>query len=118
MALEEKARELGRLIGQSDEYRAVTRANEGLTADADATAVLKQMEGLRREAQAMIQRGEEPTEDMEKTLDDLLTKVQSNDAYQRVAVAQENLDKVMRRVNDWISDGITKGAQSSIITLG
>lgn len=118
MALEEKARELGRLIGQSDEYRAVTRANEGLTADAGATAVLKQMEGLRREAQAMIQRGEEPTEDMEKALDDLLTKVQSNAAYQRVAVAQENLDKVMRRVNDWISDGITKGAKSSIITLG
>jgi hypothetical protein len=55
---------------------------------------------------------------MEKALDDLLTTVQSNPAYQRVAVAQENLDKVMRRVNDWISDGITKGAQSSIITLG
>lgn len=118
MALEEKARELGRLIGQSDEYRAVTRANEGLAGDADATAVLRLMEGLRREAQAMLQRGEEPTQDMETQLDDLLTKVQSNPAYQRVAVAQENLDKVMRMVNDWISDGITKGAQSSIITLG
>lgn len=118
MALEDKALELGRLIGQSDEYRAVTRANEGLSADTDATAVLRQMEGLRRDAQAMLQRGEEPTEDMEKQLDDMLTKVQGNPAYQRVAVAQENLDKVMRRVNDWISDGITKGAQSSIITLG
>jgi len=118
VALEEKARELGRLIGQSDEYRAVTRANESLSADAEATAVLRQMEGLRQDAQAMLQRGEEPTEDMEKHLDELLTKVQANAAYQRVAVAQENLDKVMRRVNDWISDGITKGAQSSIITLG
>jgi cell fate (sporulation/competence/biofilm development) regulator YlbF (YheA/YmcA/DUF963 family) len=118
VALEDKARELGRIIGQSDEYRAVTRANEALTADAEATAVLRQMEGLRREAQAMLQRGEEPTEAMEKQLDDLLTKVQSNPSYQRVAVAQENLDKVMRHVNDWISDGIQKGAQSSIITLG
>ena len=117
MALEDKAIELGRLIGQSDEYRAVTRANEGLTSDSEATAVLRKMEGLRREAQAMLQRGEEPTEDMEKQLDELLTQVQANPAYQRVAVAQENLDKVMRRVNDWISDGITKGAQSSIITL-
>jgi cell fate (sporulation/competence/biofilm development) regulator YlbF (YheA/YmcA/DUF963 family) len=118
VALEEKARELGRIIGQSDEYRAVTRANEALTGDAEATAVLRQMEGLRREAQAMLQRGEEPTEEMEKALDDLLTKVQGNPSYQRVAVAQENLDKVMRLVNDWISDGISKGAQSSIITLG
>lgn len=118
MALEDKARELGRLIGQSDEYRAVTRANEGLTGDTEATAVLRQMEGLRREAQAMLQRGEEPTEEMEKQLDEMLTNVQSNPAYQRVAVAQENLDKIMHQVNDWISDGITKGAQSSIITLG
>lgn len=118
MALEDKARELGRIIGQSDEYRAVTRANEALTKDAETTAVLRKMEGLRRDAQGMLQRGEEPTEEMEKQLDDLLTQVQSNPSYQRVAVAQENLDKVMRLVNDWISDGIAKGAQSSIITLG
>lgn len=118
MALEDKARELGRIIGQSDEYRAVTRANEGMTNDVEATAVLRQMEGLRRDAQAMLQRGEEPTEAMETQLDDLLTKVQTRPSYQHVAVAQENLDKVMRLVNDWISDGISKGAQSSIITLG
>lgn len=118
MPLEDKARELGRMIGQSDEYRAVTRANEGLTGDAEAAEVLRQMEKLRTDAQAMLQRGEEPTKEMEQQLDALLTKVQSNPAYQRVAVAQENLDKVMRRVNDWISDGIAKGAQSSIITLG
>jgi len=65
-----------------------------------------------------MQRGDEPTDDMEKQLDALLTKVQTNPSYQRVAVAQENLDKVMRHVNDWITDGIQKGAQSSIITLG
>jgi len=118
MALEDKARELGRIIGQSDEYRAVTRANEGLANDAAATAILREMEGLRRNAQAMLERGEEPTEEMEKHLDELLSKVQGNPSYQRVAVAQENLDKIMRLVNDWISDGISKGAQSSIITLG
>jgi cell fate (sporulation/competence/biofilm development) regulator YlbF (YheA/YmcA/DUF963 family) len=80
--------------------------------------VLREMEALRRNAQAMLERGEEPTEEMEKQLDELLSKVQTNPAYQRVAVAQENLDKIMRLVNDWISDGISKGAQSSIITLG
>lgn len=118
MVLEERARELGRLIGQSDEYKAVMRANEALSNDAESTALLRQMDGLRREAQAMLGRGEEPTEEMEKQLDDLLLKVQGNPAYQRVAAAQENLDKLMRRVNEWIGDGITKGAQSPIITLG
>jgi hypothetical protein len=39
-------------------------------------------------------------------------------AYQRLVSAQENFDKLMSRVNDWIVDGIEKGATSSIITLG
>lgn len=118
VAIEDKARELGRLIGQSDEYRAVARANDALTGDAEATEVLRQMDALRRDAQAMLTRGEEPTPEMEQQLDGLLTRVQANPVYQGMAVAQENLDKLMRRVNDWISEGISKGAQSSIITLG
>lgn len=118
MGLEDKAKELGRLIGQSDEYKAVTRANDALGSDTEATTLLREMDTLRRDAQSMLQRGEEPTEEMEQQLDALLLKVQANPAYQRVAVAQENLDKLMRRVNDWIGDGITKGAQSPIITLG
>lgn len=118
MAVEDKAKELGRLIGQSDEYRAVTRATDALASDPEATAVLRQMDTLRLEAQAMLTRGEEPTIEMEQQLDALLTQVQGNPVYQGMAVAQENMDKLMRRVNDWISDGIVKGAQSSIITLG
>ena len=116
--IENKAKELGRLIGQSPEYQAVRRANDALGQDAAAVALLKQMEQLRMNAQQMIQRGERPTEEMEKDLDSLLGQVQSQMVYQRLVSAQENFDKLMARVNDWIVDGIEKGATSSIITLG
>ena len=116
--IETKAKDLGRLIGQSPEYQAVKRANDALGQDAAAVALLKQMEQLRIDAQQMIQRGERPTEQMEKDLDALLGQVQSEMAYQRLVSAQENFDKLMSRVNDWIVDGIEKGATSSIITLG
>lgn len=116
--IEDRARELGRLIGQSDEYRAVTRANDALQGDPEAVALLRQMETLQRNAQTMLQRGEEPTAEMERELDELLARVQGNATYQRLSVAQENLDKLMRRVNEWIGEGITRGAQSPIITLG
>ena len=116
--IENKAKELGRLIGQSPEYQAVRRANDALGQDAGAVALLKQMEQLRVNAQQMIQRGERPTEEMEKDLDSLLGQVQSQMVYQRLVSAQENFDKLMARVNDWIVDGIEKGASSSIITLG
>ena len=116
--LEDKARELGRLIGQSPEYKAVKRANDELSANREAVTLLRDLEKLREDAQRMIARGEQPTEEMERQLDELLGKVQGNPVYQAVTVAQENFDKLMMRANEWILDGIKKGAQSSIITLG
>lgn len=116
--LEEKSNELGRMLGQSSEYQALKRTSEALNKDADAMALLQQMESLRGDAQALIQKGEQPTTEMEQQLDDLLSKVQSQDVYQRAVAAQENFDKVMMKVNQWIMDGMKKGAVSSIITLG
>ena len=113
--LEEKAKDLGRTIGQSDEYKAVKRSSDALNADAQATAVLRQMEKIRTDAQAMIDRGEEPTPAMEQELDTLLGQVQGNPSYQRAISAQDNFDKLMLRVNQWIADGIRAGATSSII---
>lgn len=116
--LEDKAKELGRIIGQSPEYQAVKRANDALNSDRAAVTVLRQMEELRLNAQRMITRGEQPTEEMEQQLDELLGQVQGNPLYQGVAVAQENFDKVMVGVNEWILEGIRKGSASPIITLG
>lgn len=116
--IEDKAKELGRLIGQSPEYQAVKRANDALGEDKDALALLKQMEQLRMNAQQMLQRGERPTEEMERQLDGLLGQVQGQPVYQRLVSAQENFDKIMGKVNDWIVDGIERGAASPIITLG
>jgi cell fate (sporulation/competence/biofilm development) regulator YlbF (YheA/YmcA/DUF963 family) len=115
--IEDKAKELGRLIGQSPEYKEIKRANETLNDDRETVTLLQQMEQLRLEAQRMLQRGERPTEEMEGKLDTLLSQIQSKPSYQRLLVAQENFDKVMAKVNDWILEGIEKGATSSIITL-
>lgn len=117
MTLEEKARDLGRFIGQSAEYQALRRANDVLGADREALEMLRRMEQLRVDAHRMMERGERPTEEMEKQLDGLLGQVQVNPTYQRLVVAQENFDKVMAHVNEWILQGIEKGAASSIITL-
>src|SRR5688572_33338828 len=118
MMIEEKAKDLGRMIGQSAEYQAVKRANDAITGDKAAIALLQQMEQIRADAHAMLQRGEQPTEEMEQQLNDLLGTVQQNAAYQRLIVAQENFDKIMGRVNGWILEGMKKGAASPIITLG
>jgi cell fate (sporulation/competence/biofilm development) regulator YlbF (YheA/YmcA/DUF963 family) len=116
--IEDKAKDLGRLIGQSAEYQAVRRASDALNEDADTVKLLREMEQLRVDAQHLMQSGQRPTPEMEARLDELLGQIQSRASYQRVLVAQENFDKTMGRVNDWILEGIEKGATSSIITLG
>ena len=116
--IEERATDLGRVIGQSAEYQALKRANDALNGDRDAIGLLKRMEEIRVQAQRMMERGEQPTHEMEEQLDGLLMQVQANSIYQRAVSSQENFDKLMMRVNDLILDGIKKGASSSIITLG
>ena len=115
--LDHKGRELGRLIGQSSEYQALKRSNESLSEDQEAVKLLRRMEELRGTAQAMIDNGGNPTDEMERELDELLSKVQVNPAYQRALVAQSNFDKLMMQVNNWIAEGIRSGAASPIITL-
>ena len=112
--LEEKAKELGRLIGQSPEYQALKRSSDGLNEDKDAVSLLKEMERVRGEAQKMIQRGEEPTAEMEEQLDSLLEKIQSRPVYQRASLA-ENFDKIMLRVisGSWTDEK----SEPAIITL-
>ena len=117
MSIEDRAKDLGRLIGQSNEYQALKRANDALAQDQEALEVLRRMEQLRVEAQRMLERGERPTSQMEEELDSLLQKVQLNPTYQRLLVSQENFDKTMSKVNEWILDGIERGAASPIITL-
>ena len=116
--IEDKGKELGRLIGQSSEYQALRRASDALNEDKETVALLQQMEKLRVDAQRAMSKGERPTPEMEQQLDTLLGQIQGRQSYQRLLVAQENFDKVMQRVNDWIMEGIEKGAASPIITLG
>ena len=60
--LDQKGRELGRLIGQSSEYQALKRSNESLSEDQEAVKLLRRMEELRGTAQAMIDNGGNPTD--------------------------------------------------------
>ena len=115
--LEDKAKDLGRLIGQSPEYQALKRASDGLGEDKAAVAALQEMDRLRAEVQQGMAQGQRPSEEQERRLDELLTTIQGSTAYQRYVASQENLDKLMAKVNDWMLEGMETGAQSRIITL-
>jgi cell fate (sporulation/competence/biofilm development) regulator YlbF (YheA/YmcA/DUF963 family) len=114
----EKSQELGRLVGQSEEYQALKRANERLMAEQELREALERLRTLQLQVADLLDRGQEPTPATQQEVDQLVGRVQSHPIYQSLVAAQANFDKQMLKINEWILEGIRKGADSRIITLG
>lgn len=114
----EKAEELGRHIGQTEEYKALKRAQERLQEARELAAQLRRLQGLAEQLDQVMERGETPSEEDRTAYEQVLSQVQGDPVYQSMVAAQANFDKLMVRVNQHILDGIRKGAASPIITLG
>ncbi len=114
----ERAADLGRLVGQSEEYQGLKRANDRLMAEQELRSSLERLRSMQIAVAEQLDRGVEPTPEQQTQIDALVGQVQSHAAYQGVVAAQANFDKLMMKVNEWILDGIKKGSESRIITLG
>jgi cell fate (sporulation/competence/biofilm development) regulator YlbF (YheA/YmcA/DUF963 family) len=115
--IDDKAQELGRLIGQASEYQALRRAEQGLRDDAEAQTRLEVISRLTREFDQMIAQGQSPDEAKAKEYETTLREFEISPVGQRYLVARANVDKLMAHVNQMISDGMERGVTSGIITL-
>ncbi len=117
-AIDKRADELGRLVGQSEEYLAWRRSEERLTADDALRQSLDHLAQLQVAAADKAERGEPPTPEQQAELDALWSQVQVSPLYQSYIAARTNFDKMMYRINETILNGMKKGSESRIITLG
>lgn len=111
----EKAREVGRLIAQSDEYATFKRASQRLSDDREAVTRLNRLQALEETFQTAMQQGTEPPLEQQQEYETLVGEVQAMPQYQALASAQGNFDRLMMRVNEEIARGIEAGEQSRII---
>lgn len=116
--IDQKAQELGRLLGQSDEYKALVRASDRMREDATCRQMLAEVERLAKAIEQTAQQGREPPKEQIEQYDRALASVQANAVYQQVIAAQANFEKLMAKVNARIYEGMKQGAASPIITLG
>ena len=114
----DRAADLGRLVGQSDEYQGLKRSNDRLMEEKELRTALERLRSLQLMVAEQLDHGMEPTPEQQTEIDGLVGTVQGHPAYQGVVAAQSNFDKLMMKVNEWILDGIKKGSESRIITLG
>lgn len=111
----ERAKEVGRLIGQTDEYKKLQKAQEQLNEDRETVEMVNQLAELEKQLQSQIQQGQEPSMEDQEAYQELVGTLQSGSRYQAVIAAQSNFDKVVKKVNEKIGEGIEAGAASSII---
>jgi cell fate (sporulation/competence/biofilm development) regulator YlbF (YheA/YmcA/DUF963 family) len=114
-AMKDRAQELGRLMGQSDEYKALDRARKRLSEDTEAVSAMQQLDALEKQISEALHGGEEPPESTKVEYEQLFMKLQAAASYQGIVAAQSNFDKLLGRVNQEISRGMEAGAQSRII---
>lgn len=114
----DKAQDLGRLIGQSAEYQALRRAEATLREDKETVAKLDQIQTLARQVDQMVSTGQMPDQQTAESYETAVRDLEMSPVGQAYVVARANFEKLMTRVNQQISEGMEKGAASSIITLG
>jgi cell fate (sporulation/competence/biofilm development) regulator YlbF (YheA/YmcA/DUF963 family) len=115
--IDEKAQELGRLLGQSDEYKVLLRATDRMKEHLALQKQLADVEQLAQQLDRAAQAGQEPGKEQIEQYDRAWQAVQADPVYQQVVAAQANFEKFMAKVNARIYEGLKKGAASPIITL-
>lgn len=115
--IEEKALELGRLIGQSTEYQALRRAEKSLQDDAETRARLDRIDQLAHTLEAQVAEKKAPDEETMRSYETAVRELEVSASGQAYVIARANYEKLMTKVNQQMSTGIERGATSNIITL-
>ncbi|HLB53516.1 MAG TPA: YlbF family regulator [Gemmatimonadales bacterium] len=115
--IEEKAQELGRLIGQSPEHQVLRRAEKTLQEDSVTRGRLEKIDQLARKIDELVAQKKMPDEATMLEYETAVRDLETSPEGQAYVVARANYEKLMSRVNQQMSLGIERGASSSIITL-
>lgn len=114
-AILERAKDLGRLLGQTPEFRTLRRAREQVDEEQELKGLLQELGELEGKVAAAVQQGENPSSEMAEQYEQVFSKVQSSSVYQSLVAAQSNFDRVLGRVNEEIGKGMEAAAASGII---
>jgi cell fate (sporulation/competence/biofilm development) regulator YlbF (YheA/YmcA/DUF963 family) len=115
--IEEKAQELGRLIGQSSEYQTLRRAEKTLQEDPETRGRLEKIDQLAHQIEEQVAARKVPEEATVLLYENAVRDLEVSPQGQAYVVARANYEKLMTRVNQQMTAGIDKGSTSSIITL-
>ncbi|MCI0434270.1 MAG: YlbF family regulator [Gemmatimonadetes bacterium] len=117
-AIKERARELGRIVGQTQEYQALERARTRVNEDRELVRTINRLSELEVQIGNALRSGNEPSDETKDAYEREFGVLQASSVYQSLVAAQANFEKLLAHVNDQVTQGITTGSQSRIILPG
>ncbi|MBW7996562.1 MAG: YlbF family regulator [Candidatus Glassbacteria bacterium] len=116
MDIESAAKDLGKLIAQTPEYKYYTAATREVDDDKETLESMRKLKEMEEKVVKAQHDGQEIDEETRKEYTETMQEVQGKPKIQALISGQENYMKLMNSVNNRISEGIQEGAQSRIIT--
>jgi len=111
----EQAKTLGNALARTEEYQAVRRARKDADDDREIVELVGILQRLEGTIAADLRAGKDPEKEVAEEYETTVARLQANPTYQRLVAAQANFDKVLRKVDGAIQEGVAEGAESRII---
>ncbi len=109
MSVIAKAKELGKEIRKTEQYRELERVSENMQEDAEANQMVKEIQDLQQQIQFAQQSGVQPSQEQIEEFNNLKNKMDTSLTIQAYAKAQNDFSEFMQDVNSAISEGISPG---------
>ena len=106
MGLMEKAKELGREIRNTDQYREMEKKGEHFREDDTAQQLVKEVQEAQQKLQFARQTGVQPTQEDVEDFNKKRETMHANASVAALIKAQEDFNNVMKEVNEAITEGI------------
>ncbi len=116
MDIETAAKDLGKMIAQTPEYKYYTAAARDVDEDKETSELMRKLKEIEAKVIKAQEEGQEIDEKTRSEYTEIMQEVQGKTMVQALIASQENYMKLMNKVNNQISQGIQEGAQSRIIT--
>lgn len=104
MTIMEKAETLGKALANSSEYTELKEAESKIRDNEKASSLMDEFESQQKRLQMAQANGKQITPKQQKDIQSLQAKMQENDVIKEYMEAQQKFNKVMKTVNQVITE--------------
>jgi cell fate (sporulation/competence/biofilm development) regulator YlbF (YheA/YmcA/DUF963 family) len=105
--IEQKAKELGEEIRNTEQYKVLETAGQKLKDDESAQDLIKELQEVQKQIEFAQRSGVPPTQEQGESFNAIRQKMEANSSVQEFMKAQQQFNTVMETVNNAIGKGIT-----------